>query len=361
MSATLKLLPTAFDVEKLKLDVKEDESRLSLPEVYSNPSKSIELNRKIKRNLDIVNKVQDIDKKILDIDDFLNLCELENDENLYNDVVKELAQLEKEVSVLYLETLLNKPYDHQNAIIKIHSGAGGTESCDWVAMLYRMYKMYGEKKGGKVTLLDQVEGDGAGYKSIEFKIDGEDSYGYLKGEMGVHRLVRISPFDANKRRHTSFASVEVMPEITNDNTEVVIRPEDLKIDTYRSSGAGGQHVNTTDSAVRITHLPTGIVTACQTERSQVQNKENALSMLKSRLVMLQLETKKKSIDELKGDVKKIEWGSQIRSYVFCPYTLVKDNRTGQETSDLQSVMNGELDDFVFAYLKQEGNKDNGNN
>ncbi len=354
-------MSTVFDVEKLKNEVKNDESQLSLPEIYSNPSKSIELNRRIKHNSDIVNNMQDIDKKILDIDEFLNLCELEDDENLYNDVVEELTQLEKEVSGLYLETLLNKPYDHQNVIIKIHSGAGGTESCDWVAMLYRMYKMYGEKKGGKVTLLDQVEGDGAGYKSIEFKIDGEDSYGYLKGEMGVHRLVRISPFDSNKRRHTSFASVEVMPEITNDNTEVVIRPEDLKIDTYRSSGAGGQHVNTTDSAVRITHLPTGIVTACQTERSQVQNKENALSMLKSRLVMLQLETKKKSIDELKGDVKKIEWGSQIRSYVFCPYTLVKDNRTGQETSDLQGVMNGELDDFIFAYLKQEGNKENGNN
>ena len=216
--------------------------------------------------------------------------------------------------------------------------------------------MYAEKHGQKVTVLDSIDGDGAGFKSVEFRVDGEDAYGYLKGEMGVHRLVRISPFDANKRRHTSFASVEVMPEITNDNTEIVIKPEDLKIDTYRSSGAGGQHVNTTDSAVRITHIPTGIVTACQTERSQVQNKENALSMLKSRLVMLALETKKKSIDELKGDVKKIEWGSQIRSYVFCPYTLVKDNRTGEETSDLDAVMNGELDNFIFAFLKNGGNK-----
>ena len=356
MSATLKLLPTVFDVDRLKLDIAECEKLLSDPEVYSNPSKSIEINRKIKYNGDIVKKMDDIDKKITDIDDFLNFCELEDDETLLQEVNNELENLEKQVEELYLNTLLNKPYDHSSAIVKIHSGAGGTESCDWVSMLYRMYKMYGEKHGYKVSVLDVIDGDGAGYKSIEFKIDGEDVYGYLKGEMGVHRLVRISPFDANKRRHTSFASVEVMPEITNDNTEVVIKTEDLKIDTYRASGAGGQHVNTTDSAVRITHIPTGIVVACQTERSQVQNKESALSMLKSRLVMLQLETKKKSIDELKGDVKKIEWGSQIRSYVFCPYTLVKDTRTGQETSDLDSVMNGELDEFIFAYLKMEGSK-----
>ena len=356
MSATLRLLPTVFDVDKLKLEIENNEKMLSLPEVYSNPTKSIEVNRKIKKDSDIVNKIDKIDKKILDIDEFISICELEDDENLLEDVKKELKNLEKEVDTLYLETLLNKPYDHNNVIMKIHSGAGGTESCDWVSMLFRMYKMYGEKNGYKVTVLDSIDGDGAGYKSIEFKVDGEDAYGYLKGEMGVHRLVRISPLDSNKRRHTSFASVEVMPEITNDNTEVVLKNEDLKIDTYRSSGAGGQHVNTTDSAVRITHIPTGIVVACQTERSQVQNKENALSMLKSRLVMLQLETKKKSIDELKGDVKKIEWGSQIRSYVFCPYTLVKDTRTGQETSDLDSVMNGGLEEFIFAYLKSEGSK-----
>ena len=347
-------MPTVFDVESLKKEIEDSEQLLSKPEIYSNPSKSIEINRKIKRNSTIVNNMSAINNKIGDITDFLAICEMEDDENLLNDVDAELTSLQKEVNTLYLETLLNKPYDSSNAILKIHSGAGGTESCDWVSMLFRMYKMYCEKKGYRVSVLDSIDGDVARYKSIEFKVDCDDAYGYLKGEMGVHRLVRISPFDANKRRHTSFASVEVMPEITNDNTEVVIRPEDIKVDTYRSSGAGGQHVNTTDSAVRITHIPTGIVTACQTERSQVQNKENALSMLKSRLVMLQLETKKKSIDELKGDVKKIEWGSQIRSYVFCPYTLVKDNRTGEETSDLQSVMNGELDDFVFAYLRNDG-------
>lgn len=350
-------MPTVFDIDKLKNELKSLSDELLNPEIYSLVSRSIEINKKIKHHNDIIEEMEVIGKKLQDASEFINICEIEDDENLVVDIDKELAALEKAVSKLYLETLLNKPYDHSNVIMKIHSGAGGTESCDWVQMLFRMYKMYGEKHGFRVSILDYVEGDGAGYKSIEFKLDGMDAYGYLKGEMGVHRLVRISPFDANKRRHTSFASVEVMPEITNDNTEVVIKSEDLKIDTYRSSGAGGQHVNTTDSAVRITHIPTGIVVACQTERSQIQNKENAMSMLKSRLVMLQMEAKKQSIDELKGDVKKIEWGSQIRSYVFCPYTLVKDTRTGQETSDLTGVMDGELDEFIFAYLRNEGSKD----
>jgi len=349
-------LPTVFDVEKLKLELNELSNSLLNPDIYSIPSKSIEINKKIKHHTDIIEEMSTLNTKISDIQEMLTFLEVEDDEELLQEVDKELNILEKLVSKLYLNTLLNKPYDHSNAILKIHSGAGGTEACDWVGMLYRMYKMYAERHGFKVALLDYLDGDGAGYKSIEFKVDGIDAYGYLKGEMGVHRLVRISPFDANKRRHTSFASVEVMPEITNDNTEVVIKSEDLKIDTYRSSGAGGQHVNTTDSAVRITHLPTGIVVACQTERSQIQNKDNAMAMLKSRLVMLQIEAKKQSIDELKGDVKKIEWGSQIRSYVFCPYTLVKDNRTSYETSDLDGVMNGDLDEFIFAFLRKEGNK-----
>ena len=351
-------MPTAFDVEKLKEELTGLSEQLLNPEIYSTPSKSIEINKKIKHHTDIVDSLESLNEKIFYVQEVIDFLEMEDDENLLKELDKELLILDKDVNKLYLETLLNKPYDHSNVIMKIHSGAGGTESCDWVQMLFRMYKMYAEKHNYKVSVLDYVDGDGAGYKSIEFKIDGLDAYGYLKGEMGVHRLVRISPFDSNKRRHTSFASVEVMPEITNDNTEVVIKSEDLKIDTYRSSGAGGQHVNTTDSAVRITHIPTGIVVACQTERSQIQNKDNAMSMLKSRLVMLQMEAKKQSIDELKGDVKKIEWGSQIRSYVFCPYTLVKDTRTGQETSDLVSVMDGALDEFIFAYLRQEGSKDN---
>ena len=342
---------------KLKLELEELSQSLLNPDIYSNPSKSIEVNKKIKHHTDIIEEMDTLTTKISDMEEMLVFLETEDDESLLQEVDRELVGLDKLVNKLYLDTLLNKPYDHSNAILKIHSGAGGTEACDWVGMLYRMYKMYAEKHGFKVSLLDYLDGDGAGYKSIEFKVDGMDAYGYLKGEMGVHRLVRISPFDANKRRHTSFASVEVMPEITNDNTEVVIKSEDLKIDTYRSSGAGGQHVNTTDSAVRITHLPTGIVVACQTERSQIQNKDNAMAMLKSRLVMLQMEAKKQSIDELKGDVKKIEWGSQIRSYVFCPYTLVKDTRTSQETSDLDAVMNGDLDEFIFAFLRKEGKND----
>ena len=351
-------MPTVFDVDKLKRELEELSQSLLNSDIYSTPSKSIEINKKIKHHTDIVEEMDTLTVKIGDMQEMLSFLEIEDDESLLQEVDRELTMLEKLVNKLYLDTLLNKPYDHSNAILKIHSGAGGTEACDWVGMLYRMYKMYAEKHGFKVSLLDYLDGDGAGYKSIEFKIDGIDAYGYLKGEMGVHRLVRISPFDSNKRRHTSFASVEVMPEITNDNTEVVIKSEDLKIDTYRSSGAGGQHVNTTDSAVRITHLPTGIVVACQTERSQIQNKDNAMAMLKSRLVMLQMEAKKQSIDELKGDVKKIEWGSQIRSYVFCPYTLVKDTRTSQETSDLDGVMNGDLDEFIFAFLRKEGNKNN---
>ena len=351
-------MPTVFDVDKLKSELEELSQSLLNPDIYSTPSKSIEINKKIKHHTDIVEEMDILTDKIGDMQEMLSFLEIEDDESLLQEVDGELVLLEKLVNKLYLDTLLNKPYDHSNAILKIHSGAGGTEACDWVGMLYRMYKMYAEKHGFKVSLLDYLDGDGAGYKSIEFKVDGIDAYGYLKGEMGVHRLVRISPFDSNKRRHTSFASVEVMPEITNDNTEVVIKSEDLKIDTYRSSGAGGQHVNTTDSAVRITHLPTGIVVACQTERSQIQNKDNAMAMLKSRLVMLQMEAKKQSIDELKGDVKKIEWGSQIRSYVFCPYTLVKDTRTSQETSDLDGVMNGDLDEFIFAFLRKEGNKNN---
>ena len=351
-------MPTVFDVDKLKTELEELSQDLLNPEIYSTPSKSIELNKKIKHHTDIIEEMDTLKTKIGDMQEMLVFLESDDDEGLLQEVDRELLGLEKLVNKLYLDTLLNKPYDHSNAILKIHSGAGGTEACDWVGMLYRMYKMYAEKHGFQVTLLDYLDGDGAGYKSIEFKVNGIDAYGYLKGEMGVHRLVRISPFDSNKRRHTSFASVEVMPEITNDNTEVVIKSEDLKIDTYRSSGAGGQHVNTTDSAVRITHLPTGIVVACQTERSQIQNKDNAMAMLKSRLVMLQMEAKKQSIDELKGDVKKIEWGSQIRSYVFCPYTLVKDTRTSQETSDLDSVMNGDLDEFIFAFLRKEGGKNN---
>ncbi len=317
--------------------------------VYTNVELCTSYSRKIRHNQGLLDSVAEYKKRLDDLSDFIEMCSME-DGDFSADINAELNLLTKDIDAFYVKVLLNEKYDDGDAIIKIHSGAGGTEACDWVSMLFRMYKMYAERHDMHLNVVDYIDGDGAGYKSITFKVSGENAYGYLKGEMGVHRLVRISPFDSNKRRHTSFASVEVMP-IIEDDDEVVINEKDIKIDTYRSSGAGGQHVNTTDSAIRITHLPTGIVVTCQNERSQTQNKETAMSMLKSKLVSLALEEKKQNIKDIKGEVKKIEWGSQIRSYVFCPYTLVKDLRTLYETSDLTGVMNGELDDFIYSYLK----------
>ena len=285
------------------------------------------------------------------LEDFLTLAEEENDESLAADIEKDLEKAETDIEQLRLQTLLKGKYDGANAILTLHAGAGGTEACDWTEMLYRMYICYSEKHGYKLTEFDRVLGDEAGIKSVTFKVEGENAYGYLKAEKGVHRLVRISPFDANARRHTSFSSVEVMPEI-EDEGDIVIRPEDLKVDTYRSSGAGGQHVNKTESAIRITHIPTGIIVACQNERSQVQNREQAMKMLMSKLIEKRESEKMEEAAEIKGEMKKIEWGSQIRSYVFCPYTMVKDHRTGCETGNVQAVMDGDLDPFIIDYLKK---------
>ena len=263
----------------------------------------------------------------------------------------DLARAEEDIEQLRLQTLLRGKYDGLDAILTLHAGAGGTEACDWTEMLYRMYICYAEKHGYKLTEYDRVDGDGAGLKSVTFKVEGDNAYGYLKSEKGVHRLVRISPFDANARRHTSFSSVEVMPEI-EDSGEIVIKPEELKVDTYRSSGAGGQHVNKTESAIRITHLPTGIIVACQNERSQVQNRERAMKMLMSKLIEKRESERMEEAASIKGEMKKIEWGSQIRSYVFCPYTMVKDHRTGCETGNVNAVMDGEIDAFIIDYLKK---------
>ncbi len=296
-------------------------------------------------------KLDRLQKGIDNAEASVELLELEEDESLYTELNNSLSQLEKEIESAKLETLLSGKYDNYNAIMTLHAGAGGTEAQDWTDMLFRMYSMYAEKSGYKVKVLDVLDGDEAGIKSISFLVSGEYAYGYLKAEKGVHRLVRISPFDANARRHTSFASVEVMPEI-EEAPDINIRPEDLKIDTYRSSGAGGQHVNKTESAIRITHIPTGIIVACQTERSQIQNRETAMKMLYSKLVEKQELEEMEKLSAIRGDIKKIEWGSQIRSYVFCPYTLVKDHRTNYETSDVQSVMNGEIQEFINEYLKR---------
>ena len=285
-----------------------------------------------------------------DASDIIELAD-EADDDLFEEIDSELKEVEKSIEEMRLKALLSGKYDNLNAILTLHAGAGGTEACDWTEMLYRMYICYAQKQDYTLTELDRLDGDEAGIKSVSFKIEGEYAYGYLKAEKGVHRLVRISPFDANARRHTSFASLEVMPEIDNSD-EIQIRPEDLKVDTYRSSGAGGQHINKTESAIRITHIPTGIIVACQNERSQVQNREQAMKMLMSKLVELRESERLQEAQELKGDIKKIEFGSQIRSYVFCPYTLVKDHRTGYETGNIQAVMDGDLDGFIVEYLKR---------
>ena len=297
-------------------------------------------------------KLERISKCESEIDDCESICELlemEADAELETDLEEKLKNLEIELDDFKIETLLKGKYDANNAILTLHAGAGGTEAQDWTEMLFRMYHMYAAKRGYAVKVLDSLDGDGAGFKSITFMVCGENAYGYLKCEKGVHRLVRISPFDANARRHTSFASVEVMPEIEK-LPEIEIRPEDLKVDTYRSSGAGGQHINKTDSAVRITHIPTGFVVSCQTERSQIQNRETAMKMLYSKLAEKQEEDEIKKLNQIKGEIKKIEWGSQIRSYVFCPYTMVKDHRTNYETADIQGVMNGDIQPFINDYL-----------
>ncbi len=290
------------------------------------------------------------EKTINDAEELIEIAS-ENDEEIFTQIWQDLVGTEKVISEMRLKALLGGKYDNLNALLTLHAGAGGTEACDWTEMLYRMYIYYAEKNGFTITELDKLDGDEAGIKSVSFKVEGELAYGYLKCEKGVHRLVRISPFDANKRRHTSFASLEVMPEIVDDE-EIKVNPEELRIDTFRSSGAGGQHVNKTDSAIRITHLPTGIVVSCQNERSQTQNREMAMRMLISKLTELRESERMERDQEIKGEIKKIEWGSQIRSYVFCPYTLVKDHRTGFETGDVDGVMNGEIQDFINDYLKK---------
>jgi peptide chain release factor 2 len=298
-------------------------------------------------------KLERFEKLLGDIDDaieIVDIVELEASEEEDNALQKTVERLGGMVEKLTLETLLSGKYDGLNAILTLHAGAGGTEAQDWCDMLYRMYSRYVERTGWKLVELDYLAGDEAGIKSVTFRVEGDNAYGYLKAEKGVHRLVRISPFDSQARRHTSFASLEVMPEII-DTDEIEIRPEDLKVDTYRSSGAGGQHVNKTESAIRITHLPTGIIVACQNERSQIQNREVAMQMLRSKLIEKKEREREEEAAAISGKLKKIEWGSQIRSYVFCPYTMVKDHRTAYETGNVQGVMDGDLDGFIDEYLK----------
>ena len=339
-----------FDISKLEKELKDLESETLKEDFWQDAKNSNKVLAKIKSIKNKVNEYRKIESEIQNLNELTELANMEPDEEIAKDIIKSTKTLEQEIEKLEIATLLSGKYDANNAIVTIHPGAGGTESQDWAEMLYRMYTRWADKNGYKVTELDYLEGEEAGIKSVTFEIIGEYAYGYMKGEMGVHRLVRISPFDSGGRRHTSFASVEVLPEITDD-IEIDINPDDLRIDTYRASGAGGQHINKTSSAVRITHIPTNIVVACQSERSQIQNRETAMRMLKSKLLDLKEKEHKEKIEDLKGEQREIAWGSQIRSYVFCPYTMVKDHRTNYEVGNVEAVMDGKIDDFMESYLK----------
>lgn len=301
---------------------------------------------------DRIEKYNSLKDRIEDAKDLAEMAFGEDDVSAQKDILKEVNDIKSEMEKFQIEILLSGKYDKNNAIMNLHVGVGGTDAQDWTQMLFRMYTKWIEKKGYGAEIVDSLPADDAGIKSVTLKVTGEFAYGYLKAEKGIHRLVRISPFNANGKRQTSFASVEVLPELTK-NQDIFIRPEDIKVDTYRSSGAGGQHVNKTESAIRITHIPTGIIVQCQNERSQHHNKEQALRMLKAKLVELKERLHKEKIEDLAGELKDMGWGSQIRSYVFHPYNLVKDHRTGMETSNINSVMDGEIDEFINAYLKQE--------
>ena len=338
-----------FDVARMKGEIEELEQKAAEPGFWDDLENSQKV---LQRTKGLKTKVERYRRLVSDWDDIKTLNELgmeEQDAGIIPEIGDGLGKLKEILEKLRLETLLTKPYDRNNAILTLHAGAGGTEAQDWVQMLLRMYMRWAEKHDYTVNTLDYLDGDEAGIKSVTINVIGENAYGYLRSETGVHRLVRISPFDASGRRHTSFASAEVMPEL-NDEIQVDINPEDLRVDTYRASGAGGQHINKTDSAIRITHLPTGVVVSCQTQRSQFQNKDTAMKMLKSKLMDLKEREHKEKIEDLKGIQMDIAWGSQIRSYVFCPYTLVKDHRTNYEMGDVNAVMDGELDKFIDAYL-----------
>lgn len=346
----LRDLKDAIGYEGLKRKIDELEQKAAAPGFWDDAESSQKI---LQQTGKLKNKAETYEKLCATYDDLLVLIEMgdeEGDLSLLPEITESLDEFESGLAALRLQTLLTGEYDNSNAILTFHAGAGGTEAMDWVSMLVRMYTRWTERHGFKVQLLDFLDGDEAGLKSAVLRIEGENAYGYLRSESGVHRLVRVSPFDASGRRHTSFASLEVMPEIGDDN-DIEIRDEDVKMDVFRSSGAGGQHINKTSSAVRLTHIPTGIVVACQNERSQFQNRDQAMKMLKSKLLEIKEREHLEKIEDIKGVQKEIAWGSQIRSYVFMPYTLAKDHRTGFESGNIGAVMDGDLDGFINAYLK----------
>ncbi len=350
LKAQIVELGNALNIEQLKTRLAELEEEGRQPDFWNDMERSQKILQEQKIVKEQVEKYLSLVSFHEDTDTLVEMAAEEKDESFDDEIVESVADIEKRINEQTLATLLSGEYDKNNAILTFHAGAGGTEAQDWALMLFRMYTRFGEKHDYKVKVVDILDGDEAGIKSAVLLIEGMNAYGYLKSESGVHRLVRVSPFDASGRRHTSFASVEVMPEI-DDDTNIEIREEDIKVEAHRASGAGGQHVNKTDSAIRITHIPTGIVVGCQNERSQRQNKEVALKMLKSKLLEIKEREHLEKIEDIKGDQKEIAWGSQIRSYVFMPYTLVTDHRTGCKVGNVNAVMDGDLDEFVNEYLK----------
>ncbi len=342
-----------FEVDSKKQRIDELKKISEAPDFWNDQQKAQSTLQEIKSLENWVNLWEDLNSRYTNLRDFIELAQAEEDESFQEEIEKEYSELKSKVEDVEFKSMLSGRDDNKNCLLTIHSGAGGTEAQDWAEMLMRMYLRWAEKSGFKTHILDMLEGDGAGIKSVTIEIIGEFAYGYAKAETGVHRLVRISPFDSNKRRHTSFASVFVIPEV-DDTIEIDINPADLKIDTFRSGGKGGQNVNKVETAVRITHLPTNTVVSCQTERSQLQNKNNAMKMLKAKLYQLELEKQEAEKEEVEKSKMKIEWGSQIRSYVFHPYNMVKDHRTNVETSNVQAVMDGEIDMFIKAYLLKFG-------
>ena len=344
------LIQDSLKIKDLKVELEKLKVQTQAENFWSNQEESNKIFSQIKNIEKKINAFEELNLQLETLIEMNSLLLNETDKELAEDVLNNTDELIKKIENLEIQTLFSGKYDSNNAIVTLHPGAGGTESQDWAQMLYRMYSKWANSNGFIIKELDYLDGEEAGIKSVTFLVSGENAYGYMKSEMGVHRLVRISPFDSGGRRHTSFASAEVLPEIT-DEIDIQINPDDLRIDTYRASGAGGQHINKTDSAVRITHIPTNIVVSCQSERSQTMNKETAMKMLKSKLLDLKEKENKEKIEDLKGVQKDIAWGSQIRSYVFCPYTLVKDHRTNYEVGNVEAIMNGEITDFMQEYLK----------
>ncbi|MDO0980650.1 peptide chain release factor 2 [Staphylococcus hominis] len=348
----LEQIRGSLDLENKETNIQEYEEMMTEPDFWDNQNKAQDVIDKNNALKSIVNSYYELNHKLEDMDATWELLQEEYDDEIKEDLEQDIVSFREQIDQFELQLLLDGPHDANNAILELHPGAGGTESQDWASMLLRMYQRYGEQQGFKIETIDYLPGDEAGVKSVTLLIKGHNAYGYLKAEKGVHRLVRISPFDSSGRRHTSFASCDVIPEFDNDEIEIEINPDDITVDTFRASGAGGQHINKTESAIRITHHPTGIVVNNQNERSQIKNREAAMKMLKSKLYQLKLEEQEREMAEIRGEQKEIGWGSQIRSYVFHPYSMVKDHRTNEETAKVDAVMDGDIAPFIEAYLRQ---------